>query len=93
MTSCGYPYRHTAYSSNKLETIGSYATGAYPLAGAWSADGRVFAAGDDASSTTDVSVFEAGATSPSWTRDFGRRTPSCSPGGWPCPRTAAAPGR
>lgn len=36
-TSCGSPYRHTAWSSHRLKTLGSYLTGAYPLAGAWSA--------------------------------------------------------
>jgi hypothetical protein len=81
VTSCGAPYQHDVWSSDKLEPAGTYPTSHYPLAGAWSADGRVFAAGDDSAYGTDVSVFTTGATSPSWTRDFGSSSALLQAGG------------
>ena len=81
VTSCGSPYEHTAYSAAKLVTLGTYKTAAYPLAGAWSANGRVFAGGDDSAYGTDVSVFRAGGATPDWVRDFGSTSALLQPRG------------
>lgn len=81
VTACGSPYEHTAYSAAKLEVLTRYPTGAYPVAGAWSADGRVFAAGTDSTYGTDVSVHAAGDATASWVRDFGSSTTIVQPRG------------
>ncbi len=47
MTACGCPYVHTIWSADELTQTGSFPSGAYPLAGAWSADGTTFVAGLD----------------------------------------------
>jgi len=81
VTSCGSPYQHTAYSAVKLEVLHTYETAPYPLAGAWSGNGRVFAAGDDSAYATDISVFDAGSAAPRWVRDFGSTAALLQPRG------------
>lgn len=71
VTACGSPYRHDAWSAQKLEPVGSYPSGAYPDAGAWSADGGAFAAGVDDPYEPDVFVYRAGGSAPVRTVDFG----------------------
>lgn len=83
VTSCGSPYSHDTWTSNKLEAGVSYPNGAYPLAGAWSADGRTFVAGTDSAYSTDVHVHAADTSTARWTADFG------SSGGTVLPRGVA----
>jgi hypothetical protein len=70
VTACGSPYSHNTWSSNKLEPGLSYPTGAYPVAGSWSADGQ-FVAGTDSAYSTDVHAYPAGSSTPTWRVDFG----------------------
>ena len=71
VTACGSPYQHSIWSSNKLELMGTYPSGPYPLAGAWSADGETFVAGLDSSYEPDVYVYRQGLNAPARIVDFG----------------------
>lgn len=71
ITACGSPYRHDVYSADKLVGVGSYGTGAYPNAGAWSADGGTYAAGTDSPYSRDVQVYAASMTERVRDVDFG----------------------
>ncbi|MDQ3611116.1 MAG: hypothetical protein M4D85_05820 [Actinomycetota bacterium] len=71
VTACGSPYRHDVYSADKLTGAGSYYTGSYPNAGAWSADGGTYAAGTDSPYSRDVQVYAASMTERVRDVDFG----------------------
>ncbi len=71
------------WTSDKLQSGVSYPTGAYPVAGGWSADGQ-FVAGTDSAYSSDVHVHAAGSSTPTWKTDFG------SSGGTVLPRGLAA---
>ena len=81
VTSCGSPYRHDVWSSNKLELQPAYAAAAYPLAGAWSGDGRTFAGGVDSAYGTDVRIYPAGSTTATRSYDFGSTSELLEPRG------------
>lgn len=74
VTACGSPYEHTIYSATKLAKMGTYPSGPYPLAGAWSADGETFVAGLDSSYEPDVYVYRSGLNAPARIVDFGSNT-------------------
>ncbi len=75
VTACGPDYEHKVYSADKLAFSGSYPTGRYPLAGAWSADGATFVAGIDSAYEPDVYVFRQGWNAPARIGDFGGEGP------------------
>lgn len=74
VTACGYPYQHSVWSAPTLEPAGSYPGGAYPLAGAWSADGQIFVSGLDSAYEPDVLFNRVGEQTPVRWVDFGATT-------------------
>ena len=96
VTACGGTYEHEVWSA-ALTPVGSYFSGPYPIAGAWSGDGSVFAAGLDV-------LVGAGRLRPPRRRRVARdrpaqkstsaRRPRCSSrGAWLRRTTAAGSGR
>ena len=81
VTACGSPYQHTIWSGTKLEPMGTYPSGAYPLAGAWSADGTTFVAGLDSAYEPDVYVYRQGLNAPARIVDFGSTSALLQPRG------------
>ena len=81
VTACGYPYQHEVWSADKLLPLGGYPGGPYPLAGAWSGDGRSFDAGLDSAYEPDVYLYAAGSTTPTRIVDIGATTELLQPRG------------
>ena len=79
MTACGSPYQHEVWSADKLLSLGGYPSGPYPLAGAWSGDGRSFAAGLDSAYEPDVYFYAAGSATPTRIVDYGATTELLQP--------------
>lgn len=74
VTACGYPYIHTIWTADKLMQAGTFPSGPYPLAGAWSADGTTFVAGLDSAYEPDVVFHRLGENAPVRWVDFGATT-------------------
>lgn len=66
----GSPYYQQVFKTSDLSADGTYQTSNYPDAVAIAPDGRV-AAGIDGANSTDVWLYEPGATSPTKKWDFG----------------------
>ena len=81
VTACGSPYEHTIYSAAKLAKMGTFPSGRYPLAGAWSADGETFVAGLDSAYEPDVYVYRQGLNAPARIVDFGSTNALLQPRG------------
>lgn len=67
----GWPYQHDVYAADGLASAGVYASGHYPNAAAWSADGRIVAVGTDSSYDPDVRLYAAGGATPLRTVELG----------------------
>lgn len=65
---------HPYYTTVGLQQLGTYTTGTHPTAVALGARDRIAAGVEDTSTdATDLFVYEPGATTPTWTFDFGKR--------------------
>jgi YVTN family beta-propeller protein len=68
IAAAGYPYSLQVFALSDLSSVGSYVTGAYPVAVAVTADGSFIAGGKDAASGNPIDVFNA--TSSAVVRSF-----------------------